>query len=115
MIAEISRRSTPETRTQLLGKILGCRQIGLFLGPCFTVILKYFDFNFMGVHVTIYNGPGLIMTVFWIIQVILTVFLFFDAPDDHKRIPMGMQDYSCGQVCTNISQICRNPVIIVCR
>lgn len=113
LIAEISRRSTPENRTQLLGKILGFRQLGLFLGPCFTILLKNFDFNFMGIHVTTYNGPGLVMTIFWIIQILLTVFLFYEAPENIKRIPVGMSDYSWGQICSNVGQICRNPVIII--
>jgi ceroid-lipofuscinosis MFS transporter 7 len=60
--------------------VIGCRQIGLLLGPCFTILLKQMDFTLLGIHVTMHNSPGLLMAILWIILAILTVFFFFDLP-----------------------------------
>ena len=64
----------------ILFDILGCRQIGLFLGPCFTVLLKQFDFKLFGLPVTMYNAPGLLMATLWFIVILLTMCFFYDAP-----------------------------------
>lgn len=60
--------------------IIGCRQIGLLVGPCFTILLKHMKFIFLGVQVTVHNSPGLLMAILWIILAFLTVFFFFDLP-----------------------------------
>ncbi|CAF1029115.1 unnamed protein product [Didymodactylos carnosus] len=80
LLAELSRRSTPKTRTQLLSKILACRQIGLLFGPCFTIILKQMNFKIGAKQVTMYNSPGLIMAILWFILEFITIFFFFDLP-----------------------------------
>jgi len=116
LLAEISRRSTPKTRTQLLSKILGCRQIGLLLGPCFTILLKQMNFKLFGIHVTMYNSPGLLMAILWIILAILTLFFFFDLPlsaTDRKSSSNSLNDYSFNQAFKRAYTICKNPVIIV--
>lgn len=59
---------------------LACRQIGLFLGPVFTVAFQNVDFNFLGVTITLLNAPGFFMAILWILAWILAVFLFFDLP-----------------------------------
>ncbi|CAF1006581.1 unnamed protein product [Rotaria sordida] len=115
-LAEISRRSTSETRTQLLAKILACRQIGLFVGPCFTLICGHMNFTLFGLNVTIYNSPGLLMAILWIITLILTIFFFFDAPktiNEEKSSSEGCNRNSLAFVCKRISSTCRKPTIIV--
>lgn len=57
---------------------LACRQIGLLLGPCFTILLKQLNFSLLGIPVTMHNSPGLLMAILWIILGVLTVFFFFD-------------------------------------
>ncbi|CAF0880778.1 unnamed protein product [Adineta steineri] len=116
LLAEISRRSTPKTRTQLLSKILACRQIGLLLGPCMTILLKQMNFKLLGIQVTMHNSPGLIMAILWIILAFLTVFFFFDLPlsaTDRKSLANSMNDYSVNQAFKRACKICKKPVIIV--
>ncbi|CAF1086759.1 unnamed protein product [Rotaria sp. Silwood1] len=116
LLAEISRRSTPKNRTQLLSKILGCRQIGLLLGPCFTILLKQMNFVLFGIRVTMYNSPGLLMAILWLILAILTLFFFFDLPlssGDHKVLANPLKDYSFRQALKRVFTICKQPVIIV--
>jgi ceroid-lipofuscinosis MFS transporter 7 len=60
--------------------VLGCRQIGLFLGPCFTIFFKNFNFELFGLVVTMYNAPGLLMAILWVTVGILTIFFFYDSP-----------------------------------
>lgn len=59
--------------------ILAGRQIGLFIGPCFTLAFKQIDFYMGELHVSLHNFPGMFMAILWIIIWILTLFLFFDA------------------------------------
>ena len=59
---------------------LGCRQVGLFLGPCFTIFLKQLNFDIFGLPVNVHNSPGLLMAILWIILILLTLCLFFDSP-----------------------------------
>ncbi|CAF0995124.1 unnamed protein product [Adineta ricciae] len=116
LLAEISRRSTPETRTQLFAKILGCRQIGLFLGPCFTVLLKQFDFKLFGLPVTVQNAPGLLMAILWFIVILLTMCFFYDAPiraHDAQSLSNIIRNNSCCQACQQCGKLCKNPVILV--
>ncbi|CAF0904974.1 unnamed protein product [Adineta ricciae] len=116
LLAEISRRSTPKTRTQLLAKILACRQIGLLLGPCFTILLKQMKFTFLGIEVTMYNSPGLIMALLWIVLMFLTFFFFYDLPlsaTDRKSLTNSMNDYSIQQAFKRLFSMCKKPVILV--
>ncbi|CAF2519633.1 unnamed protein product [Rotaria sp. Silwood2] len=115
-LAEISRRSTPDKRTQLLAKILACRQIGLFVGPCFTIICRKMNFKLLGLHVTLYNSPGLLMAILWTITLILTIFFFFDAPKSITEYKSPSERWTCmslAHTCTRISTTCRKPTVIV--
>ncbi|CAF1259720.1 unnamed protein product [Rotaria sp. Silwood1] len=115
-LAEISRRSTPEKRTQLLAKILACRQIGLFAGPCFTLICRKMDFKILGFHVTVYNSPGLLMAFLWTITLILTIFFFFDIPRAINEQKSQSERWSCSSLadtCKRISVTCKKPTIII--
>ncbi|CAF1329453.1 unnamed protein product [Rotaria magnacalcarata] len=116
LLAELSRRSTPKNRTQLLSKILGCRQIGLLVGPCFTIFFKQMKFNLLGINVTMHNAPGLLMAILWAILALLTVFFFFDLPTttvNHKSISNSLNDYTFLQAMKRVYKICKQPVIIV--
>ncbi|UJR37173.1 hypothetical protein I4U23_029882 [Adineta vaga] len=116
LLAEISRRSTSKTRTQLLAKILACRQIGLLLGPCFTILFKQMKFTFLGIEVTMYNSPGLLMAILWIILIVLTLFFFSDLPlsvTDRKSFSNSTNDYSVQQAMKRLSTMCKKPVILV--
>ncbi|CAF3126032.1 unnamed protein product [Rotaria socialis] len=116
LLAELSRRSTPQTRTQLLSKILGCRQIGLLVGPCFTIFFKHMKFNLLGINVTMHNAPGLLMAILWAILALLTVFFFFDLPTttiNHNSVSNSLNDYTFLQAMKRVYKICKQPVIIV--
>lgn len=116
LLAEISRRSTAKTRTQLLSKVLACRQIGLLLGPCFTILLKQMDFTFLGLNVTMYNAPGLLMALLWTILIVLTFFFFVDLPissSEQKSSANSTNDYSIKQAFQRARTICKKPVIII--
>lgn len=114
---------------------VGCRQIGLLLGPCFTILLKQLDFTFLGLNVTMYNSPGLLMAVLWIILAFLTTFFFFDLPSstvrswstgmDHlffslspfkthgKSLSSSFNNSPFNEACRRACAICKKPVIIV--
>ncbi|CAM4828963.1 unnamed protein product [Rotaria magnacalcarata] len=116
ILAEISRRSTSETRTQLLAKILACRQIGLFIGPCFTIAFKSMNFEFAGIRITLHNAPGLFMAILWITIWILTVFFFFDVAKPasaQKKLSDGWNKKALCYAWNTATVTCRKPVAIV--
>ncbi|CAM4909671.1 unnamed protein product [Rotaria socialis] len=99
ILAEISRRSTPETRTQLLAKILACRQIGLFIGPCFTIAFKFMSFDFAAVWVN-------------------AVFFFFDVAkpaSEQKTLSDGWNRKALSYAWNTATVTCRKPVVILSR
>ncbi|CAF3302841.1 unnamed protein product [Rotaria socialis] len=116
ILAEISRRSTPETRTQLLAKILACRQIGLFIGPCFTIAFKFMSFDFAGISITVHNAPGLFMAILWIAVWVNAVFFFFDVAkpaSEQKTLSDGWNRKALSYAWNTATVTCRKPVVIV--
>ncbi|CAF0971177.1 unnamed protein product [Didymodactylos carnosus] len=123
LLAEVSRRSMTASPTRLLAKILACRQIGLFLGPCFTLVMTQMNFKIGSKVVTMYNAPGLIMSVLWFIMEIIVVFFYFDRPNTTSEI----NDGTAGSMLTAIHNkkttvpsilrqcynICKKPPILV--
>ncbi|CAF3909842.1 unnamed protein product [Rotaria magnacalcarata] len=96
--------------------MVGCRQIGLLVGPCFTIFFKQMKFNLLGINVTMHNAPGLLMAILWAILALLTVFFFFDLPTttvNHKSISNSLNDYTFLQAMKRVYKICKQPVIIV--
>jgi len=57
---------------------VGCRQIGLVLGPSITLFLEPLNFTMFGLPVTVNNAPGLLMASLWFIMLIVTIFFFHD-------------------------------------
>ncbi|CAF4838875.1 unnamed protein product [Rotaria socialis] len=115
ILAEISRRSTPETRTQLLAKILACRQIGLFIGPCFTIAFKFMSFDFAGISITVHNAPGLFMAILWIAVWVNAVFFFFDVAkpaSEQKTLSDGWNRKALSYAWNTATVTCRKPVVI---
>ncbi|CAF1337630.1 unnamed protein product [Adineta steineri] len=116
LLAELTRRSTPETRTQLFAKVLGCRQVGLFFGPCFTIFIKQLNFKLFGLQVTMYNAPGLLMAVLWVVVILLTLCFFYDSPiaiTDPKSLSEVLKNNSFRQVYKYCLSLIKSPVIMV--
>ncbi|CAF0773187.1 unnamed protein product [Adineta steineri] len=116
LLAELTRRSTPETRTPLFAKVLGCRQVGLFFGPCFTIFIKQLNFKLFGLQVTMYNAPGLLMAVLWVVVILLTLCFFYDSPmaiTDPKSLSEVLKNNSFRQVYKYCLSLIKSPVIMV--
>lgn len=65
-------------KTDPLLYFVGCRQIGLALGPSITLFLEPLNFTMFGLPVTVNNAPGLLMASLWFIMLIVTIFFFHD-------------------------------------
>ncbi|CAF0927002.1 unnamed protein product [Didymodactylos carnosus] len=78
ILADIAHRTTEVDRTKAISIILGCRQLGLLVGPCFTLVIRSMNFNIGSVNVNRYNGPGFLMAVVWFFLQIICWSCFYD-------------------------------------
>ncbi|CAF0748194.1 unnamed protein product, partial [Didymodactylos carnosus] len=78
ILADIAHRTKEVDRTKAISIILGCRQLGLLVGPCFALIIRSMSFNIGSVNVNQYNGPGFLMAVVWFFLQIICWFCFYD-------------------------------------
>jgi len=63
-----------------------------------------------------YNAPGLLMAVLWIIVGLLAFAFFYDSPiriHDAKSLGNVIKNNSIGQACQHCYILCRSPVILV--
>lgn len=78
ILADVAHRTTEKDRTKAIAIILGCRQLGLLIGPCFTLLVRMMDFHIGSVHVNNLNGPGFLMASIWLTLQILCWLCFYD-------------------------------------
>ncbi|CAF0940031.1 unnamed protein product [Rotaria sp. Silwood1] len=92
ILADVAHRTIERERTKAISIILGCRQLGLLIGPCFTLLIRLMNFRIGPVHVYNLNGPGFLMATIWLVLVIVCWFCFYDrrssthlTNDSHKH------------------------------
>lgn len=78
ILADVAHRTTEKDRTKAIAIILGCRQLGLLIGPCFTLLVRMMDFHIGSIHVHNLNGPGFLMASIWFILQIVCWLCFYD-------------------------------------
>ncbi|CAF0906004.1 unnamed protein product [Adineta ricciae] len=78
ILADVAHRTTEKDRTKAIAIILGCRQLGLLVGPCFTLLVRKMDFYIGTIHINRLNGPGFLMASIWLILHIVCWFCFYD-------------------------------------
>ncbi|CAF1235078.1 unnamed protein product [Adineta ricciae] len=78
ILADVAHRTTEHERTKAISIILGCRQLGLLIGPCFTLLIRLMNFHIGSVRVYNLNGPGFLMAIIWLILVIVCWSCFHD-------------------------------------
>ncbi|UJR30895.1 hypothetical protein I4U23_018405 [Adineta vaga] len=78
IVADVAHRTKERDRTKAISIILGCRQLGLLIGPCFTLLIRLMNFHIGSIRVYNLNGPGFLMATIWIILVIVCWFCFHD-------------------------------------
>ncbi|KAL7062574.1 hypothetical protein AAHC03_01340 [Spirometra sp. Aus1] len=77
MYADLTRSTEESERTPFIIVLLLSRQVGLIIGPAFTLILHQMTIAIGPVQIGVYNGPGLVMAVLWVVH---TMFIFFTYP-----------------------------------
>lgn len=80
MYADLTRSTEFHERTPFIIVLLLSRQVGLIFGPAFTLILNKLDLEVFDTKVSVYNGPGLVMTCLWVLHSIL-IFFFYPSLD----------------------------------
>ncbi|CAF1237531.1 unnamed protein product [Rotaria magnacalcarata] len=78
ILADVAHRTTEGERTKAISVILGCRQLGLLIGPCFTLLVRLMNFRIGSVHVHNLNGPGFLMATIWLILVVVCWLCYHD-------------------------------------
>ncbi|CAF1197478.1 unnamed protein product [Rotaria sordida] len=92
ILADVAHRTTEKDRTKAISIILGCRQVGLLIGPCFTLIVRMMNFHIGSIHVHNYNGPGFLMVSIWSILHIVCWFCFYDRTPSTTIGPSASND-----------------------
>ncbi|UJR15724.1 hypothetical protein I4U23_002659 [Adineta vaga] len=92
ILADVAHRTTEKDRTKAIAIILGCRQLGLLVGPCFTLLVRKMDFYIGNVHVNNLNGPGFLMASIWLILHIVCWFCFYDRTPSTTTGPSTSND-----------------------
>lgn len=85
ILADVAHRTTENERTKAISIILGCRQLGLLIGPCFTILIRLMNFYIGSVHVYKLNGPGFLMSVVWLILQLVCWLCFYDRTSSKSR------------------------------
>lgn len=78
ILADVAHRTTEKDRTKAISIILGCRQFGLLIGPCFTLLIRIMNFHIGSIHVHKLNGPGFLMATVWLVLQFVCFFCFYD-------------------------------------
>ncbi|CAF4140160.1 unnamed protein product [Rotaria socialis] len=92
ILADVAHRTTEKDRTKAISIILGCRQLGLLIGPCFTLLVSKMNFHIGSVHVNHYNGPGFLMACIWVTLHIACWFCFYDRTPSTTTGPSASDD-----------------------
>ncbi|CAF1342473.1 unnamed protein product [Adineta steineri] len=92
ILADVAHRTTEKDRTKAIAIILGSRQLGLLIGPCFTLLVRKMDFYIGSVHVNKLNGPGFLMASIWLILHIVCWFCFYDRTPSTTTGPTTSDD-----------------------
>lgn len=81
-LAFIARNTTMEERTTYLASVTAVNVIGFILGPALTTVLSMFDFEFMGLKINEYTGPGWLLVMMFTTDVLMIRYLFQDSSLD---------------------------------
>ncbi|EDQ91419.1 uncharacterized protein MONBRDRAFT_23323 [Monosiga brevicollis MX1] len=79
--AYLARVTTLAERTKVIGTTVATRQLGLLIGPALNFGTEHLHARLSHlITITPLNIPGLLMTGFWLIAALVTVFMFKDIP-----------------------------------
>ncbi|KAM7541488.1 hypothetical protein Aperf_G00000034955 [Anoplocephala perfoliata] len=76
MYADIARTTTIQERTPYMTITYVAKQIGIVFGPVFTLLMHKLHWKMGDFKLSVYNGPGLLMVVFWVIHTSLVIFFY---------------------------------------
>ncbi|VDN25140.1 unnamed protein product [Dibothriocephalus latus] len=85
MYADLTRATDESERTPYIIVLLLSRQVGLIIGPAFTLILHQMTIEIGPVQISVYNGPGLVMAVLWVVHTLL-IFFFYPHLDKFGQV-----------------------------
>lgn len=78
-LAFIARNTTNEERTTFLASVTAVNVLGFIMGPALTTVLSMLDFEFAGLKVNEYTGPGWLLVIMFFIDFLMIRFLFEDS------------------------------------
>lgn len=70
-LAFIARNTTNEERTTFLASVTAVNVLGFIMGPALTTVLSMLDFEFMGLKVDEYTGPGWLLVMMFFLDMLM--------------------------------------------
>ncbi|GAA43104.1 Major facilitator super domain-containing protein 8 [Clonorchis sinensis] len=98
LYADIVRATHRDERTTYIIILLLTRQIGLIFGPSFTLMMDKMDYHVANITVSVYNGPGLLMAILWIIHS-LVIIVSYPNVDKNGRLVVAEGTSGCRALC----------------
>lgn len=86
MYADMARTTNLKERTPYMTVAFVAKQIGIVFGPVCTLLMHKLHWTFGDFKLSVYNGPGLLMSCLWIIHTILVIFFYPLVDKPHKEV-----------------------------
>jgi len=75
-LAFIARNTTCEERTVFLASVTALNVVGFLLGPGLSTLISMLKFNVMGLEINEYTGPGWLLVIMFVVDLIMVRALF---------------------------------------
>mmetsp|Transcript_13265 Transcript_13265/g.37840 ORF Transcript_13265/g.37840 Transcript_13265/m.37840 type:complete len:573 (+) Transcript_13265:308-2026(+) len=84
-LAYIARNTTEKERTTFLASVTAVNVVGFILGPALTTALSTLDFTIFGLAVNQYTGPGWLLVLMFLVDIVMVQTLFRDSAYETKN------------------------------
>ena len=78
-LANIARNTTEKERTTFLASVTAVNVVGFIFGPALTTVLSTLDFSIFGLAVNMYTGPGWLLVLMFLVDIVMVQTLFRDS------------------------------------
>ena len=86
-LAFISSNTSAKERTVFLSSVTAVNLLGFIIGPALSTLLSMLNFEFMGLAINEYTGPGWLLVVLFVVDLILVrVFFSSSLSEEHSQL-----------------------------
>lgn len=105
-LAYISSNTSAKERTVFLSSVTAVNLVGFILGPALSTLLSMVDFEIMGLEINEYTGPGWLLVVLFVVDLIMVRVFFEESStsslsEEHSVLVNGESEKNYG---TNVDK-----------